>query len=465
MQPIYSKVEDLCEELVNQRGSGTVNHSDIQALIDQALINRVKAATSEFTDQETLLMLDFLKLETDPSNLPISIDVRKYTRLRNEIMIADNLTTLARSYKTKSLVQISFMMQDQTVYDEELLEEDEPIRATFRFSLDIDNGELYSYVDIDYEIDRETFAHVIDFERLKERLKKSYGAEALVTANSASESRFTINVYLENIFADKDISVVMRFNVDVDSDNYLKFSVNENDLMNEPTEIDMIKSEIEDHIVESIKLYNTEIESGNETMIAKIEEFHSLIKEFNFEANPYRLVIVDDLLKLQVPKMHPHQKDRFFTIAKISEHSYENLIFIVKTQIQAINFYDELLCREDLFDVRFKMSKDRFFTLDAILDDDEYQYGKVRVRLSDADIVEVEYSIYSVVVNSEYVEISGKQSQIFYRVSSNKEDEKLDFQIQTATTQRCHLKDFHRTLETVKSRLKDRSIRITPVTD
>lgn len=158
MQPVYSKVEDLCEELVNQVGSGTVNHSDIQALIDQALINRVKAATSEFTDQETLLMLDFLKLETDPSNLPISIDARKYTRLRNEIMIADNLTTLSRSYKTKSLVQISLMMQDQTVYDEELLEEDEPIRATFRFSLDIDNGELYSYVDIDYEIDRETFA-------------------------------------------------------------------------------------------------------------------------------------------------------------------------------------------------------------------------------------------------------------------------------------------------------------------
>lgn len=115
MQPVYSKAEDLCEELVNQGGSRTVNHSDIQALIDQALINRVKAATSESTDQETLLMLDFLKLETDSSNLPISIDARKYTRLRNEIMIADNLTTLVRSYKTKSLVQISFMMQDQTV--------------------------------------------------------------------------------------------------------------------------------------------------------------------------------------------------------------------------------------------------------------------------------------------------------------------------------------------------------------
>ena len=311
----------------------------------------------------------------------------------------------------------------------------------------------------------ETFAHVIDFEKLKERLKKSYGTEALVTANSASESRFTINVYLENIFADKDISVFMKFNVDEESNDLLKFSANEFVMTTETTEIDMMKAEIEDHIIESIKLYNTEIESGNDEMIAKIEEFHSLIKDFNLEANPYRLVIVDDLLKLYVPKMHPHQKDRFFKIAKISEHSYEDLIFIVKTQIQAINFYDELLCREDLFDVRFEMSKSRRYILDVILDDDEQRFGKVRVRMIDPDIVEVEYSIYSVVVNSEHIKISDKNSQIFYRVSSNDDYEKLDFLIETATKQRCSIKDFHRTLETVKSRLKDRSIRITPITD
>ena len=311
----------------------------------------------------------------------------------------------------------------------------------------------------------ETFTHVIDFAKLKEHLKNAYGTEALVTTNRAAEDRFTVNVYLENIFLDKDISVFMKFNVDEESNDLLKFSANEFVMTTETTEIDMMKAEIEDHIIESIKLYNTEIESGNDEMIAKIEEFHSLIKDFNFEANPYRLVIVDDLLKLYVPKMHPHQKDRFFKIAKISEHSYENLIFIVKTQIQAINFYDELLCRGDLFDVRFKMSKDRFFTLDVILDDDEQRFGKVRVRMIDSDIVEVEYSIYSVVVNSEYIKIYDKNSRIFYRVSSNDDYEKLDFLIETATKQRCPIKDFHRTLETVKSRLKDRSIRITPITD
>lgn len=311
----------------------------------------------------------------------------------------------------------------------------------------------------------ETFAHVINFEKLKERLKNDYGTEALVTANRLDEDQFTINVYLENVFLDKDITIRMKFNVDVDIDDLLKFSVNEFVMTTETTEIDMIKSEIEDHILESIKLYNTEIKNGNDTLNAEIEKFHSTIKQFNFESNPYQLVIVDDHLKLHVPKMHPHQKDRYFTIATLSEHSYEELISIVKTQIQAINFYDELLCREDLFDVRFKLSQSGRSTLDVILNDDEYQYSKVRVRLSDADIVEVEYSIYSVVVNSEYVEISDKQSQIFYRVSSNEEDEKLDFEIQTATMQRCHLKDFHRTLEDVKFRLKDRIIRITPVTD
>lgn len=311
----------------------------------------------------------------------------------------------------------------------------------------------------------ETFACVIDFVKLKERLKQFCGVEALISATRTSENRLTINVYLENIFADKDISVFMKFNVDEESNDLLKFSANDDALKDDSTEVGMIKAEIENHIVNSIKLYNTEITNGNDALNAEIEKFHSLINQFNFESNPYQLIIVDDLLTLYVPKMHPHQKDRYFKIAKISEYSYEELIFIVKTQIQAINFYDELLCREDLFDVRFKLSQSGRSTLDVILNDDEYQYGQVRVRLSDPDIVEVEYSIYSVVVNSEYVEISDKNSQIFYRVSSNEEDEKLDFQIQTATMQRCHLKDFHRTLEDVKFRVKDRIIRITPITD
>jgi hypothetical protein len=311
----------------------------------------------------------------------------------------------------------------------------------------------------------ETLARVIDFVKLKERLKQFYGVEALISATRTSENRLTINVYLEDIFLDKDIAVFMKFNIDEESNDLLKFSANDDALKDDSTEIDMIKAEIENHIVNSVKSYNTEIANGNDTLNAEIEEFHSLIKQFNFKSDLYQLIIVEDLLKLYVPKMHPHQKGRYFTIAKISEHSYEELIFIMKTQIKAINFYDELLCREDLFDVRFKLSRNRRSTLDVILNDDDYQYGQVRVRMTDADIVEVEYSIYSVVVNSEYVEISDKQSQIFYRVSSNEEDEKLDFQIQTATTQRCHLKDFHRTLEDVKFRVKDRIIRITPVTD
>ena len=311
----------------------------------------------------------------------------------------------------------------------------------------------------------ETFIHVLAFEKLKERLKNDYGTEALITASRTSENRFTLNVYLENIFLDKDIAVFMKFNVDEESNDLLKFSANDDALKDDSTEIDMIKAEIENHIVNSIKSYNTDIANGNDTLNAEIEEFHSLIKKFNFKSDPYQLIIVEDLLKLYVPKMHPHQKGRYFTIAKISEHSYDELIFIVNTQIQAINFYDELLCREDLFDVRFNLSKSRRLTVDVILKDESDRYGEVRVRLSDADIVEVEYSIYSVVVNSEYVEISDKQSQIFYRVSSNEEDEKLDFLVETATKQRCYLRDFHRTLEDVKFRVKDRIIRVTPITD
>lgn len=299
-------------------------------------------------------------------------------------------------------------------------------------------------------------------DELKSKLKSETDLDSIISVKDISDSQFLVEVIITNFFDRMNIVIDRRICLNGD---LLSLELNvgsgdcESDRLNKADKI------IEDHIIESIKLYNTEIESGNETMIAKIEEFHSLIKEFNFKANPYRLVIVDDLLKLQVPKMHPHQKDRFFTISKISEHLYETLIFIVKTQIQAINFYDLLLCQEDLFDVRFKISKDRFFTLEVILKSRVDQYDEVRVRTIESDIVEVEYSIYSVVVNSEYIKISDKNSQIFYRVSSNDDYDKLDFLIETATKQRCSIKDFHRTLETVKSRLKDRSIRITPITD
>ena len=163
----------------------------------------------------------------------------------------------------------------------------------------------------------ETLACVIDFVKLKERLKQFYGVEALISATRTSENRLTINVYLGNIFADKDISVFMKFNVDEESNDLLKFSANDDALKDDSTEIDMIKAEIENHIVNSIKSYNTDIANGNDALNAEIEKFHSMIKQFNFESNPYQLVIVDDLLKLYVPKMHPHQKGRYFTIAKI----------------------------------------------------------------------------------------------------------------------------------------------------
>lgn len=311
----------------------------------------------------------------------------------------------------------------------------------------------------------ETLACVIDFVKLKERLKQFYGVEALISATRTSENRLIINVYLENIFADKDISVFMKFNVDEESNDLLKFSANDDALKDDSTEIDMIKAEIENHIVNSIKSYNTDIANGNDTLNAEIEEFHSLIKTFNFKSDPYQLIIVEDLLKLYVPKMHPHQKGRYFTIAKISEHSYDELIFIVNTQIHAINFYDELLCREDLFDVRFKLSRNRRSTLDVILKDDLTANERVRVRMIDQDFIEVTCSIHYVTSNSEYVEISDKNSQIVYKVSSNDDYDKRDYLIETATSQRCPLKDFSKTLSDVKFRLKDRIIRITPVTD
>lgn len=210
--------------------------------------------------------------------------------------------------------------------------------------------------------------------------------------------------------------------------------------------------------------------SKNESEIRNLKEVYDLIDEFNNRAfhdwSSLKIMILGkDRINLFVPKMHPHQKPQEFTIAVINEHTIEELIFMMKMQIKAIEFYEEVLYREDFFNVQFELSSKYRFIIDVILKDDLNANERVRVRMIDPDFVEITYSIYSVVVNTEYVEISDKNSQIVYRVSSNLGDEELDFQIETATSQRCSLKDFCKTLSDVKFRLKDRIIHIRPVED
>lgn len=210
--------------------------------------------------------------------------------------------------------------------------------------------------------------------------------------------------------------------------------------------------------------------SKNESEIRNLKEVYDLIDEFNNRAchdwSSLKIMILGkDRINLFVPKMHPHQKPQEFTIAVISEHTVEELVFMMKMQIKALEFYEEVLYREDFFNVQFELSSKYRFIIDVILKDDLNANERVRVRMIDPDFVEITYSIYSVVVNTEYVEISDKNSQIVYRVSSNLGDEELDFQIETATSQRCSLKDFCKTLSDVKFRLKDRIIHIRPVED
>lgn len=210
--------------------------------------------------------------------------------------------------------------------------------------------------------------------------------------------------------------------------------------------------------------------SKNESEIRNLKEVYDLIDEFNNRAyhdwSSLKIMILGkDRINLFVPKMHPHQKPQEFTIAVISEHTIEELIYMMKMQVKALEFYEEVLYREDFFDVRFELSSAYRFNIDVILNDDLARNERVRVRMIDPDFVEVTYSIDRVTSNSEYVEISDKNSQIVYKVSSNDDYEKRDYVVETSTSQRCLLKDFHKTLSDVKFRLKDRIIHIRPVED
>lgn len=262
---------------------------------------------------------------------------------------------------------------------------------------------------------------------------------------SRTEESIDFHIFLEQSLF-KSLTVVLPDNASIDQiDQLLKIS-----------------KIVEEHV--------KSVFSKNESEIRNLKEVYDLIDEFNNRAyhdwSSLKIMILGkDRINLFVPKMHPHQKPQEFTIAVINEHTIEELIYMMKTQIKAIEFYEEVLYREDFFDVRFELSSAYRFNIDVILNDDLARNERVRVRMIDPDFVEVTYSIDRVTSNSEYVEISDKNSQIVYKVSSNDDYEKRDYVVETSTSQRCSLKDFHKTLSDVKFRLKDRIIHIRPVED
>lgn len=226
----------------------------------------------------------------------------------------------------------------------------------------------------------------------------------------------------------------------------------ENITINQIDQLLKISKIVEEHIKSAFS------ENASESM--NLREVYILIDEFNmrtgFDRSALKIKIADNQrIKLFVPKMHPHQKPQEFTIAVIDEHTVEELVLMMKTQIKAIEFCEELLYREDLFDVRFELSSKYRLTIDVILKDDLTTNERVRVRMIDPDFVEVTCSIHYVTSNSEYVEISDKNSQITYKVSSNDDYDKCDYLVEISTSQRCSLKDFCKTLSDVKFRLKD----------
>lgn len=276
--------------------------------------------------------------------------------------------------------------------------------------------------------------------------------------------KFLFRLIVKSIRDGRRIEDSINFHVFLKQDlfDHATVLLPENIIINQIDQLLKISKIVEEHV--------KSVFSTNESEIRNLKEVYDLIDKFNdrtsSDSSALKIYVDNNRrIKLRVPKMHPHQKQQEFTIAIICEHTIEELVFMMKMQIKALEFYEEVLYREDFFNVQFELSSKYRLVIDVILKDDLNTNERVRVRMIDPDFVEITYSIYSVVVNTEYVEISDKNSQIVYRVSSNLGDEELDFQIETATSQRCSLKDFCKTLSDVKFRLKDRIIHIRPVED
>ena len=274
--------------------------------------------------------------------------------------------------------------------------------------------------------------------------------------------KFLFRLIVKSIRDDRRIEDSIDFHVFLKQDlfDHATVLLPENIIINQIDQLLKISKIVEEHV--------KSVFSKNESEIRNLKEVYDLIDKFNDRNGFNRSALMirieeDELIKLCVPKMHSHQKPREFMIAIICEHTIEELIFMMKMQIKAIEFYEELLSREDLFDVRFELSSKYRLMIDVILKDELTANERVRVRMIDPDFVEVTCSIHYVTSNSEYVEISDKNSQITYEVSSNDDYDKRDYLVEISTSQRCSLKDFSKTLSDVKFRLKDRIIRITPV--
>lgn len=288
--------------------------------------------------------------------------------------------------------------------------------------------------------------------------------ECRVETAKLDSDKFLFRLIVESIRDGRSIEDSIDFHVFLKQDlfDHATVLLPENIIINQIDQLLKISKIVEEHVKSAF--------SKNESEIRNLKEVYDLIDEFNNRAyhdwSSLKIIILGkDRINLFVPKMHPHQKPQEFTIAVINEHTIEELIYMMKTQIKAIEFYEEVLYREDFFDVRFELSSAYRFNIDVILNDDLARNERVRVRMIDPDFVEVTYSIDRVTSNSEYVEISDKNSQIVYKVSSNDDYEKRDYVVETATSQRCSLKDFCKTLSDVKFRLKDRIIHIRPVED
>lgn len=277
-------------------------------------------------------------------------------------------------------------------------------------------------------------------------------------------NKFLFRLIVKSIRDDRRIEDSIDFHVFLKQDlfDHATVLLPENIIINQIDQLLKISKIVEEHV--------KSVFSKNESEIRNLKEVYDLIDKFNdrtsLDSSALKIYVDNNRrIKLRVPKMHPHQKPQEFTIAVIDEHTVEELVLMMKTQIKAIEFYEELLYREDLFDVRFELSSKYRLTIDVILKDELTANERVRVRMIDPDFVEVTCSIHYVTSNSEYVEISDKNSQITYKVSSNDDYDKRDYLVEISTSQRCSLKDFCKTLSDVKFRLKDRIIHITPITD
>ncbi len=304
------------------------------------------------------------------------------------------------------------------------------------------------------------FTERINLSKLREKLDSELGLIVKFETAALNNVDFLLRVEISDCLFEMRIARTFDFKILLRPHgqfDYLVVNLPDDCMISEIDRTVKVSRIVEEHVKECL--------SAPDQNQIKIEH---LIKLFNAkmhetgDTDPIRISVErKEEIQLVVPKFFLGSApcNRKYQIARISEHSAEEIVEILKEQLDAIDFYKTMLSREEILNINFNHSADKDWTIQISYKDCSNHY--TRVRLLQSKEIEIRCTRSVVILDSQEAKISNDESEVFYLVGVNEDFDDHDFLIEAAVQSRCNLEEFYETLSSLQERLNTRQIQIT----